>query len=175
MDLFDAISNRHSYRGPFTAAPVPRGDLQRMVQAGIQAPSGCNEQVVSFVIVDDPHLLRQIAEIVDKPVCRSAKAMIVCVTNPRSPTATSRLPSRTARRQWKTCSWRLRRWATPACGSTGLAGRGPGRGISRLLGVPPEWTVRILLPVGVPAEPGRQKEKLPFHHRAWFNHYGGAD
>ena len=83
MDLFDAIRQRHSYRGEFTAAAVPRADLEKIVQAGIQAPSGCNAQTTSFVIVDDPPLLRQIAEIVDKPVCRSAKAMIVCVADPR--------------------------------------------------------------------------------------------
>ncbi len=47
------------------------------------APSACNEQVVSFIVVDDPSLLAQIAEIVDKPVCRGAKAMIACVADPR--------------------------------------------------------------------------------------------
>ncbi len=176
MDLFDAISNRHSYRGPFTAAPVPRGDLQRMVQAGIQAPSGCNEQVVSFVIVDDPHLLRQIAEIVDKPVCRSAKAMIVCVTNPRSAYGNVSFAVEDCAAAVENMLLAITAlgyasvWLDGALRAEDRAGR-----ISRLLGVPPEWTVRILLPVGVPAEPGRQKEKLPFHHRAWFNHYGGAD
>jgi hypothetical protein len=33
--------------------------------------------------------------------------------------------------------------------------------------------VRILIPVGVAAEPGVQKEKLPFERRAFFNRYGG--
>ena len=54
------------------------------MQAGIQAPSAKNEQVVTFVAVDDPRLLQQIAEIVDnRPVCRSAKAMVACVIDPR--------------------------------------------------------------------------------------------
>ena len=53
------------------------------MQAGIQAPSACNQQIATFVIVDDPALLRQIAQIVDKPVCHSAKAMIACVADPR--------------------------------------------------------------------------------------------
>ena len=54
MDLFDAIAQRYTYRGSFTPAPVPRDDLVKIVQAGIQAPSGKNEQTTSFVIVDDP-------------------------------------------------------------------------------------------------------------------------
>jgi nitroreductase len=83
VDLFDAIAKRYSYRGDFTAALVPRKDLQTIVQAGIQAPSACNQQVASFVIVDDPSLLGQIADIIGKPVCRSARAMIACVADPR--------------------------------------------------------------------------------------------
>ena len=45
--------------------------------------------------------------------------------------------------------------------------------VGQLLGVPPGKTVRILLPIGVAAEPGAQREKLPFEQRAWFNRYGG--
>jgi nitroreductase len=43
--------------------------------------------------------------------------------------------------------------------------------IAALLGVPAERTVRILLPLGVAAEPGAQREKLPFEKRAWFNRF----
>jgi hypothetical protein len=45
--------------------------------------------------------------------------------------------------------------------------------IGRLLGVPTGQSVRIILPIGVPATPGVQREKLPFSQRAWFNRYGG--
>ena len=83
MDLFDAIANRYSYRGEFTAASVPREHLEKIVAAGIHAPSACNEQVTTFVVVDDRNLLRQIAEIMGKPVCHSAPAMIACVADPR--------------------------------------------------------------------------------------------
>ena len=44
--------------------------------------------------------------------------------------------------------------------------------IGRLLGVPAGRTVRILLPLGVPAEPGQQQGKTPLRPRAWFNRYG---
>jgi nitroreductase len=175
MDLFDAIANRYSYRGQFTAAAVPRGDLEKIVQAGIQAPSGCNEQVVSFVIVDDPHLIDQIAAIVDKPVCRSAKAMIVCVANPRSAYGNVSFAV-------EDCAAAVENMllAVTALGYASvwldgaLRGEDRARRIGRLLDVPPDETVRILLPVGVPVEPGRQREKLPFGRRAWFNRYGGA-
>ena len=36
MELFDAIRLRHSYRGPFRDLPVPREDLELIVEAGDQ-------------------------------------------------------------------------------------------------------------------------------------------
>ena len=54
MDVFEAIAKRHSYRGPFKDQPISREDLRRIVQAGIQAPSGGNRQTTTFVIADDP-------------------------------------------------------------------------------------------------------------------------
>ena len=44
MDVFEAIARRHSYRESFRDEPVPRADLRRIVQAGLQAPSGKNAQ-----------------------------------------------------------------------------------------------------------------------------------
>lgn len=173
MELFEAIAKRHSYRGPFRDIPVPREHLRQIVQAGIQAPSGKNEQVVSFVIVDDPQLLRQIAQIVDRPVCNTAKAMIACVTDPRpvfegfsfaaedcAAAAENMLLAITALGYASV-------WLDGALRVNNVAAR-----IGHLLGVPPEKTVRILLPLGVPAEAGTQKPKLPFEQRAFFNRYG---
>ena len=176
MDLFDAIGNRYSYRGDFTAAPVPRKDLERIVQAGIQSPSACNEQVVTFVIVDDAKLLQQIAEIVGKPVCRTAKAMIAAVADPRPVYAHWSFAA-------EDCAAAVENMllAITALGYASVWLDGVLRledraaRIGRLLGVPAERTIRILLPIGVPTEPGQQREKLPFQQRAWFNRYGGRD
>ena len=174
MDLFDAIAKRRSYRGPFTDAPVPREDLQKIVQAGIQAPSGKNEQVASFVIVDDPELLRKIAAVVDRPVCRAAKAMIACVADPRPV-----YEGLSFDREDCAASVENMLLAIAALGyaSVWLDGilrvNNAAERVGQLLGVPAGETVRVLLPIGVPAEPGVQKEKLPFEKRAWFNRYGG--
>ena len=62
MDVFEAVALRHSYRGPFRDQAIPRADLERIVQGGLQAPSGKNAQTTRFVIVDDPDLVRKIAE-----------------------------------------------------------------------------------------------------------------
>lgn len=173
MDVFEAIEKRHSYRGPFRPTAVPREDLRRIVQAGIQAPSARNEQVVSFVIVDQPQLLRQIAEIVDRPACQTAAAMIVCVVDPRPILGEISF----AAEDCAACVENMLLAITALDYATvwldGVLRREQkAERIARLLGVPPDQQVRVLLPLGVPEEPGTQKEKLPFERRAWFNRYG---
>ncbi len=173
MDLFDAIRQRHSYRGEFTPAAVPRTDLEKIVRAGIDAPSGCNAQTTSFVIVNDPELLRQIAEIVDKPVCRSAQAMIACVADPRPAYAKVSFAAEDCAAAVENMLLAITAlgyatvWLDGVLRGEDRAGR-----IGRLLGVPPRKTVRVLLPLGVPTEPGQPREKLPFHQRVWFNRHG---
>jgi nitroreductase/YHS domain-containing protein len=160
MDHFEGIAKRHSYRGGFTDAPVPREDLIKIVQAGIQAPSGKNEQVVSFVIVDHPELLRQVAAIVDRPICTGAKALIVCVIDPRPVMEGISFAA-------EDCAAAVENMllAITALGyaSVWLDGvlrfENKAARIAHLLGVPDTKTVRVLLPVGVAAEPGCQKEK----------------
>jgi nitroreductase len=174
MDVFEAAARRYSYRGDFTDAPVPREDLIKIVLAGIHAPSGRNEQTTSFVIVDDPELLGQIAEIVDRPVCRSAKAVIACVIDPR-------LVAGGHSYAVEDCAAAVENMllATTALGYATvwldgvLRAEDKAARISRLLAVPENKAVRVVLPLGVAVNPGTQKEKLPFEKRAWFNRYMG--
>ncbi|MGQ9576863.1 MAG: nitroreductase family protein [Thermoguttaceae bacterium] len=174
MELFEAIARRHSYRGPFADVPVPREDLRKIVQAGIQAPSGKNEQVVSFVIVDDPELLRQIAAVVDRPVCNTAKAMIACVADPRPVFEGFSFDREDCAAAAENMLLAITALGYASVWLDGVLRVGKvAERVGQLLGVPQGKTVRILLPLGVPAQPGTQKEKLPFDQRAWFNRYGG--
>ena len=175
MDLFEAIAKRYSYRGAFTEAPVPREDLKKIAQAGIQAPSGKNEQVVSFVIVDDPGLLGQIAALLDRPVCSTAKAMIACVADPRPVMGPMSFDREDAAASVENMLLAITALGYATVWLDGvLRYNDLDRRIGQLLGVPRGQTVRILLPLGVPSEPGVQREKLPFERRAWFNRYGGS-
>jgi nitroreductase len=175
MDVFEAISKRHSYRGDFTDAPVPREDLVKIVLAAIHAPSGRNEQTTSFVIVDDPDLLRRITQIVDKPVCNTARAMIVCVIDPRPVLNDISFAPEDCAAAVENMLLAVTALGYATVWLDGvLRQRDVARQIGQLLGVPEGRSVRILLPLGVPVQPGTQKEKLPFEQRAWFNRYGAV-
>lgn len=177
MDFFEAVARRHSYRGPFLPAAIPREDLRRIVQAGLRAPSGYNGQSTSFVVVDDPALRARIAQIVPGDALEKAPAVIVAVMDP------SATPD-------KTMSFGVEDYAAAvenvllAVTALGYATvwmdgavRREGRAeeLARLLEVPPPRVVRAILPVGVPAEIRGQRDKRPFDDRAWFNRYGSRE
>lgn len=175
MEVFDAIEARHSYRDDFRETTIPRKDLQKIVQAGIQAPSGCNAQTTTFVIVDKPELVKAIGEIpsANKAV-RAARAFIACVTD-KQPTPVYKTMSF----QVEDCAAAVENMllAVTALGYATvwidgwLRAENRSETVNSLLGLPESKTVRILLPLGIPTEKKRQKEKLPFEQRACFNRY----
>ena len=63
MEFFETMIARHSYRGEFEPTPVPREDLVKICQAGIQAPSAGNMQSQRFYVVTNPELIEKIREI----------------------------------------------------------------------------------------------------------------
>ena len=80
MNVTDAIRSRHSYRGKYLPKPVPKSDLVTIMEAGIAAPSGCNKQTTGFIAVDDQDVLKKINEVINPPVCETAPALIVVLT-----------------------------------------------------------------------------------------------
>lgn len=178
MDVFEAIDRRHSYRGAFTGKPVPREDLRRIVQAGIQAPSGMNRQTTAFVIVDDPETLSRVSALEGaNPAVRDMKALVACVVDEQATPIYEGMSF-----EVEDCAAAVENMllAVTALGYATvwvdgwLRVEGRGRRVADLLGVPAGKTVRIILPLGVPAEEKAQAPKQPFEERAFFNRYGGA-
>lgn len=176
MDLFEAINRRHSYRGAFKDQPVPREDLRRIVQAGLQAPSGRNSQTTTFVIVDDPQLVQRIAAMPGaNQAQKNAKAFIVaCIPTKPNPVYEG------LTFEVEDCAAAVENMllAITALGYASvwidgwLRREERARALGDLLGVPQDRIPRILLPLGVPAEQWTQREKKPFEERAWFNRHG---
>lgn len=55
-EFFEVITSRRSVRA-YTGEPIPRADLEKIVLAATQAPSGTNSQPWHFVIIEDRALL----------------------------------------------------------------------------------------------------------------------
>jgi len=175
MDIFAAIEKRYSYRGAYQDKPVPREDLVKIVSAGLAAPSGCNAQTTTFVIVSDPGLLAEMRKIHPMRAIQDAKAIIACVTA-KKPKPVYEKESF----EVEDCAAAVENilLALTALGYASvwidghLRKEGVAERINVLLGIPADRSVRIILPVGVPAAEGERRTKKPFGDRAWFNRHG---
>src|SRR4030065_599581 len=61
MDALEVIRKRRSIR-KFTSAPIPKGDLETIVDAGRLAATGSNRQPWDFIVVTDPQTIAQFKE-----------------------------------------------------------------------------------------------------------------
>ena len=173
MDFFDVVKKRASYRGEFTDERIDRGALEKIVTAGLLAPSGCNCQTTSFVIVDEPKKIEQIADILGKTYIATAAALILAVADKTPAYGSETFYKEDAAAAVENILLAIADlgyasvWLDGVLRVSGIAEK-----IGTLLEVPPNKKVQILLPVGRPKEQVSQKEKLPFGKRAWFNKYG---
>lgn len=65
MNLFDAINTARALRR-FKPDPVPDDVITKILEAGIRAPSGSNEQTWLFVVIKDAEQRRKIGEVYRK-------------------------------------------------------------------------------------------------------------
>ena len=174
MSTLDVISARRSYRGKYKPTPVPREHLTAIMQAGLDAPSGCNKQTTSLIAVDDPALLAKLRGVIDPPVAETAPAYI-CVLTRRIIAYRDRCFAV----QDYSAAIQNMLLAIEALGYRSCWYEGHitdvdriGDKLARILGVPEEYELVCLLPVGVAeGEPTAPKKKL-FAERAWFNGFG---
>ncbi|OFX27523.1 MAG: nitroreductase [Bacteroidetes bacterium GWA2_31_9b] len=68
IEFFDIIQQRQSDRAYLTT-PIEQDKLNRILQAAHLAPSACNAQPWTFIVVDNPELKNEIAD------CTSSKVL----------------------------------------------------------------------------------------------------
>lgn len=171
MDIFDVISNRHSYRGKYKSDPVPREDLVKILKAGIDAPSGCNKQTTSFIAIDDKELLKRVLAVIEPPVAETAPAAI-CVLMQRI----NAYRDKCFAVQDYSAAIENMLLAIKALGYESCWYEGHITDddricdtMARVLGVPNGYELVCLLPVGIAAEDIKPPSKRSFEERAWFN------
>jgi nitroreductase len=151
MDFFETIRARRSIR-KYSPAPVPRADLERIVDAGRLAATGSNRQPWDFIVVTEPTVLARLAA-AGQWIAR-APAAIAVVMDPAS-------------RWWVEDGSAAIENMLLAAAALGYGGCWvEGDALPReaefkpLLGVPPDRRILALVPLGVPAE-APVKEKKP--------------
>ena len=174
MDALQAIKGRKSYRSTFKTEPSPREDLREIVEAGFLAPSGCNLQTTKFIAVDDPELVKKLAEVCGHEWAATAPAAILLLTKKViAPSGeTYYIQDFAAAAENILIAATAKGYAT-----TWIEGQlhhnGEDRKMAQLLGVPEDLNVAVYLPIGIPDSTVPAPKKMAFEERAWFNGYGG--
>lgn len=169
MDFFETICQRHSYRGGFLQQSIPQEDIHRILDAGIRAPSGHNRQTTRFLVVQSKALRKGISEIYPHKGIASAPVLILILSRYEETFKGKAFEVQ----DYSACMENIL-LAITACGyaSVWIEGAilddGRAERMSALLGVEEGWTLRAVLPVGVPAAEGKQAGKLPFDERVKF-------
>lgn len=152
MDALEAIRKRRSVR-KYTGDPIPREDLEKIVDAGRLAASGSNRQPWDFIVVTDRGMIDQLK--VAAQWMEKAAAIIAVVMDPSS-------------RWWMedgSAAVENMLIASTALGygSCWLEGYTLPREeeFKALLDIPKEKRLLTLVPIGVPAEwPTKEKKSL---------------
>jgi nitroreductase len=152
MDALEAIRKRRSVRD-YTGEPIPRGDLETIVDAGRLAASGHNNQPWDFVVVTERELIEQLK--VASLWMEKAGAIIAVVVDPSS-------------RWWREDSSAavenmLIAATALGYGSCWLQGYTEPREVEfkTLLDIPREKGLLTLVPIGVPVQwPTVEKKPL---------------
>ncbi len=172
MDVFQAITERTSYRGAYKPAPVPKEDLQTIMDAGLAAPSGCNKQTTKLIAVDDPAILNKLLDVGYK-VGRSAPAMICVLTKPIIACRDVSFYVQDYSAAIQNMLLAIIALGYQSCWIEGQItdAKRLGRKMADILGVPDDWGMVCYLPVGIADEPLTHVKKTPYSERAWFNGY----
>jgi len=171
MTILDVIHGRTSYRGSYIDKEVPREDLIKIIEAGLAAPSGCNKQTTSLIAVDDAALLQKLREVMELPAAETAPAM-VCVLTQRIYAYRDKCYSV----QDYSAAIENMLLAVNALGYQSCWYEGHvtdtdaiGRKMADILGVPDNYELVCVLPIGIASQPLTHVGKKPFEERAWFN------
>ncbi len=173
MNVLEAIRSRHSYRGKYKETRVPRKDLIRIMQAGLDAPSGCNRQTTSLIAVDDPEILAQLHRVIQPPVGETAPAAI-CVLTRRIPAYRDKC---FAVQDYSAAIQNMLLAVTElgyrSCWFEGHITDDDRicEKMARILHVPEDTDLVCFLPVGIAESEPVPPVKKAFGERAWFNTY----
>ena len=173
MNVLEAIQSRHSYRGKYKNIPVPREDLRKILQAGLDAPSGCNKQTTTLIAVDDPEILARLHSVIDPPVGETAPAAICVLTQRINAYRDKCFAVQDYSAAIENMLLAIVDLGYQSCWYEGhvtdddrICDR-----MAQILNIPDTYELVCFLPVGIAENDPIRPQKKAFEERAWFNSF----
>jgi len=179
MDIIECIQRRYSYRGSYKNTLVPREDLEKILKAGLAAPSGCNKQTTSLIGLDDDKILNSITSIINKNGFEGKNAPVgICVLTQKIPGyANVYFNVQDYAAAIENMLIAITALGYASCWVEGQVTENSEtqEQIAKLLKLPSNYIVVAFLPVGVPEKEGKRPFYKAFSERAWYNIYGNNE
>lgn len=155
MELFEALVQRQSGRN-YAEQPVEMEKLRKCVEAAQLAPSACNSQPWSFVVVSTPEKVKEVTENIlnvgFNKFCQKVPAYIAIIEEP-AVLGPNRVSQKYAHGDVGMAVENLCLAATAQGLTTCIMGAfGPEDKMKEILGLAPDTNLRLVLSVGYAAE-----------------------
>jgi len=173
MDIFQAIKARYSHKERFLPTPIPQEDLAKIIEAGLTSPSGSNAQSVHLIVLPDRDSIQPLFEVARHPGLETAPTVIALLTD--------------CSKQQPYPNFELQDYSA-ACQNILLAATSLGysslwldymffdreiqKAACKLFKAPENFTLQVVIPIGLPDGPGSRREKRPISERLHYKHMG---
>ena len=175
MDFFEVIEKRYSHKEKFLPDKVPLADLEKIAKAGLLAPTGNNSQYVRLVILPDRDFIQPLCDVSPTDGMLTAPAAIAVLTDKSAQMY-----------QWNfemedySAAAAQMLLAAAALGYVSLWLDSPyfdevkQKKALEVLGAPEGYSLRVVLPIGLPDGEGTRRSKMPYNERVSYGKFGNA-
>jgi nitroreductase len=156
MEVFEAIKNRYSCRS-YKAEPVPEEKLKKILEAARLAPSAHNAQEWKFVVIKDTEKRKEVAKAAGQNFIAEAPVIIVAVSLDPERIMSGGTPAYAV--DLAIAMEHIALQAVEEGLATCWIGAFDQEEVKKILNIPDEYKVVVMMPLGYPADKSRPKSR----------------
>jgi nitroreductase len=167
MSLVDTVLSRRSIRH-YEQKEIPKDVLEKILEAGRQAPSAANRQPWNFIVLTDSEIKKELSKGLFSRFIKDAPVTIVgCAHRDLIAGKWSIISTTIALQNMVVAAWAM------GIGSCWIGDFNQEK-VKKLLVIPERWGVVALVSFGYPAEKPQPRKKKPFEEIVSFNSFRQA-
>lgn len=167
MSLVDVVLNRRSIRR-YEPKEIPRDVLDKILEAGRQAPSAANKQPWHFIVLTDSEIKKELSKGMFNRFIKDAPVTIVgCAQKDLIASKWSIVSTTIALQNMVVAAWAM------GIGSCWVGDFSEEK-VKKLLNIPESWNIVALVSFGYPAEKPQPRKKKTIEKIVSFNKFEEA-
>ena len=164
MSLVDVVLSRRSIRR-YEQKEIPKDVLDKILDAGRQAPSAANKQPWHFIVVSDLEIKKKLSKGMFNRFIKNAPFTIVgCAHKDLIAGKWSIVSTTIALQNMVVAAWAM------GVGSCWIGDFNEGK-VKKLLSIPENWNIVALVSFGYPAEKPQPRKRKPVEEIVGFNKF----